>query len=225
MLRRCSLETRGFWLEMLCAMYEQDVFRITGTYEELGQLASCSEAIAARSCVELKAKNVADVTLGNGSVTLLSRRLKRELTSKENTRLRVQRHRGNADVTVQSKSKSNKKEIREEHTEPSRAFSTTEEERSYLTDLLDSVKESFGLVTLAREHEWVDAGIWSHDNGFSVEQFIECIQLLKSQDWRTGPVKAEHVTNNLPNIQKLRDEKPRFRTPTEMLKTDKWANC
>lgn len=112
-LRRCSLETRGFWLEMLCAMYEQGVFRITGTYEELGQLASCSESIAAKSCIELKSKNVADVTLGNGCVTLLSRRLKRELTSKENTRLRVRRHRSNADVTVQSNKKeviSNKKE-------------------------------------------------------------------------------------------------------------------
>jgi hypothetical protein len=43
--------------------------------------------------------------------------LKRELSDREHTRLRVQKHRGNASVTVQSKSKSNKKEKEEEEEE------------------------------------------------------------------------------------------------------------
>lgn len=104
-LRRCSLETRGFWLECLCAMQEMDAFLVEGTYEELGWLIGCSPEVVARCVVELQRTKTADVTLGNGSVTLLSRRLKRELSDREQTRLRVQRHRRNADVTVQSKEK------------------------------------------------------------------------------------------------------------------------
>jgi len=121
-LRRCSLETRAFWLECLCVMHETDTYFVEGSVEELGWLIGCSTEIVAKCSVELQRTKTADVTLGNGSVTLLSRRLKRGLSDREQTRLRVQRHRGNANVTRQSKSKSkskekevkNKKEKREE---------------------------------------------------------------------------------------------------------------
>jgi len=111
-LRRCSLETRGFWLEVLCVMHEADDCQIEGSYEELGWLIGCSPEVVARCVLELKRTGTADVTLGNGNVTLVSRRLKRDVSVREQTRLRVQKSRSNADVTVQSKS--NKKEERKE---------------------------------------------------------------------------------------------------------------
>jgi hypothetical protein len=114
-LAQCSLAARGLWLEILCHMYDQDVFTITCSFEQLGRMCRCDSSEIAKYAVELKAANVADVTLGNGNVTLLSRRLKRHASDKEQTRLRVQRHRGNASVTQQSKSKSKEKEIREEY--------------------------------------------------------------------------------------------------------------
>lgn len=123
-LRRCSFETRGFWLECLCVMHESDAFKLSGSYEELGWLIGCSPDVVARCCVELKRTNTADVTLGNGNVTLLSRRMKRDLNVKKQTRLRVQKHRSNADVTVQSKESeviSKKKE--ENHKSGDDAFS------------------------------------------------------------------------------------------------------
>lgn len=129
-LRRCSLETRGFWLELLCAMYEADECEVTGSYEEIGWLVGCDAKIVARCAVELQRTKTADVTLGNGTVTFLSRRLKSELSDREKTRLRVQRHRGNADVTAQSKSKSKSKNKKEEEegvsieTRPSRNKAT-----------------------------------------------------------------------------------------------------
>lgn len=95
-------------------MHEEGQFILSGTLEEMAWLIGCAPEIVARCAAELQRTGTADVTLGNGNVTLLSRRLKRELSDREQTRLRVQRHRCNADVTAQSKSKSNKKEKEEE---------------------------------------------------------------------------------------------------------------
>ena len=115
-LRRCALETRGFWLECLCVMNEMDSYEVSGTLAELARLLGCESNEVMRCANELKQTKTADVTLGNGTVTLVSRRLKRELNVREQTRLRVQRSRSNADVTLQSKSKSksNKKEEEKE---------------------------------------------------------------------------------------------------------------
>jgi hypothetical protein len=118
-LRRCSLETRGFWLEVLCVMQETGEYKLAGTYEEIGWLIGCSPEVVARCVSELKRTGTADVTLRNDSVTLISRRLKRAAKLREQTRLRVQRLRSNGDVTQTKQDpltivKSNKKEVREE---------------------------------------------------------------------------------------------------------------
>lgn len=122
-LRRCSLETKGFWLEVLCIMHETGDYKVEGTLEDLARLVGCHTSDITRCAIELQRTKTADVTLGNGTVTLVSRRLKRELKEREQTRLRVQRHRGNAPVTVQS----NKKEIKskkEEEKRPTQASAT-----------------------------------------------------------------------------------------------------
>ena len=118
-LRRCSLETRGFWMEILCSMYESGTFEVTGTWEELGWLAGCPPAVADRCVRELQRTNTADVTLGSDTVTLKSRRLEREAISREQTRLRVEKFRRNGPVTDPYETPltsviSNKKEVREE---------------------------------------------------------------------------------------------------------------
>lgn len=110
-LRRCSFETRAFWLEVLCVMHEADDWKLEGSYEELGWLIGCGTEVVARCCVELHRTKTADVTLGNGSVTLVSRRLKREANDREQTRLRVRRLRCNADVTDAKQAPLNKKEV------------------------------------------------------------------------------------------------------------------
>lgn len=115
-LRRCSLETRGFWLECICAMRESDSFELHGSYEELGWLIGCSPEVVARCALELHRTDAAHVTLGNGEVTLVSRYIKKEDKTKRLTRLRVAKHRGNADVTPVQRDRviSNKKEVNKE---------------------------------------------------------------------------------------------------------------
>lgn len=69
----------------------------------------------AKGCLEyLERSKIADVTFCNGNVTVVNRRMKRERLEKENTRLRVAKHRCNAqcngDVTVKKKEERGKKE-------------------------------------------------------------------------------------------------------------------
>jgi hypothetical protein len=154
-LRRCSVETRGFWLEVLCIMHETDEPVLTGSFEELARLIGCESSDVVRCVNELKRTGTADVTLGNGFVTLMSRRLKRELSDREQTRLRVQRHRGNAVVTevkrdrVISKSKSKKKEEEEEGDEtpplPSQSLDLEMEQSPFDHPAVVLYTEKFGL--------------------------------------------------------------------------------
>lgn len=88
-------------------MHEAGDYRIEGSTEDIAWLIGCPSEIVMRCVMELKRNHVADVTLGNGDVMLMSRRRQREVSSKEKNKLRVRKHRSNADVTLQS----NKKEV------------------------------------------------------------------------------------------------------------------
>lgn len=118
-LRRCSLETRAFWLEVLCIMHETDDYELHGSFSEIARLIGCETAEAARCVTELSRTNTADVTISHDDVTVISRRLQRELKAKKDGRLRKRRQRERDNVTplshdiVISKSKSNKKEEEE----------------------------------------------------------------------------------------------------------------
>lgn len=68
------------------------------------------------------------------------------------------------------------------------------------------LQKRMDLKTLPSKIEWQQQAEWAHVNGFTADQFLECYDLLKRQHWRSGPVKPKHVSENLPNLQKLRTE-------------------
>ena len=68
------------------------------------------------------------------------------------------------------------------------------------------ISKRLDVKTLPAKLEWHRAADWAHDNGFTADHFLECYDLLKTQRWRDGPVKPKHVTENLPNLGKLRQE-------------------
>lgn len=129
-LSQCSLAARGFWLEILCAMYAQDVYKVSGSLERIARMTRCESAEVAKFSLELKDADVCDVTLGHGDVTIVSRRLKRLLTTKEQNTLRKRKQRGHGDVTIHSNSNSNSKEIKskKEEENPSGFSARTEDE-------------------------------------------------------------------------------------------------
>jgi hypothetical protein len=113
-LSRCSFNARGFWLEIYAKMRKKNVASITGTVEDFAKMARGLPAETAAAIAELEEKNAcnvlwssvtcnADVTLGNKTetrtVTLESRDQTRKLKVREQTNLRVRRHRGHVDVT------------------------------------------------------------------------------------------------------------------------------
>lgn len=170
------METQGFWLRIYIAMRKSASSTITATADDLTRIARCTLDEAKRSIVELRQKNVCDVTLCNAEnvtrntiVTLTSRSLVRELNSKEKTRLRVARHRSNADVTppvtVQSKSKKLivKEKKKEEEATTARKTKSKDE---FLAEL--KTKSVYSHIDIQAELEKAD--VWAVANNRQVTQ-------------------------------------------------------
>jgi hypothetical protein len=202
-------------------MHESESWKIEGTYEEIGWLIGCSPEIVARCVIELKRHETADVTLGNGFVTVLSRRMQRELKAKENNTLRVRKHRGNADVTPMShdrvKSKSKEKEEREEDSTALAIHSA-----KALSGVLSTLRlQRFGPT---EERDWLQYIALAFENGFTAEDFIECHaeRVAKSPGYT---VKPAWVSENLPAFVKSRKARKVAVLPSfEQLAADREAN-
>lgn len=101
-LSLCCPATRGVWMDLLCVMHMNDRCGvITGTRDQLARLGRCSAVEVSTAIDELKHTETADVTERNDIVTLTCRRMKRESDARKLGRLRVQRHRDSANVTLE----------------------------------------------------------------------------------------------------------------------------
>ena len=113
-LRLCKPATRGIWMDAICTMRILGEASITGTVTELAMHCRCTTGEMVQAIRDLLKQEAADicgsvsvesgrVTLGNGRVTLVCRRLRRIQNERENTRKRVERfrrkQRGEPDVT------------------------------------------------------------------------------------------------------------------------------
>ena len=92
-LQMCSLETRGAWFECLLRMWRDKTYQISGSHEALARLLGCPIDTIKRVISELETTNTCDVTGCNGTVTLVSRRLKRRSKERISTANRVRKHR------------------------------------------------------------------------------------------------------------------------------------
>ena len=102
----CSPQTRGIWIDMICAMHESDRSgEISYSYQQLSRLCRCSIDEIESAVNELLESKTADVTIDNGNVTLINRRMKREYKERVSSRQRQRTHRrkkqNNNHVTLQ----------------------------------------------------------------------------------------------------------------------------
>ena len=75
----CQPETRGIWIDWLCAMHSLDrCGQITGTREQLAALGRCTVVQVESTLTDLTNTKTADVTFRNDVVTVVNRRMKRE---------------------------------------------------------------------------------------------------------------------------------------------------
>jgi len=93
-VQMASMSTRGVWFEMLCCMFDApERGKLMGSYTEIARLLGCPTGVLKRAVTEIKRYKIGDVTECNDSVTIINRRMYREQKVRNDTRLRVQRHR------------------------------------------------------------------------------------------------------------------------------------
>jgi uncharacterized protein YdaU (DUF1376 family) len=113
--RILSLQARGAWIDLLCVMWRSpERGNLTLTYVDYSRIFGTSVDQTKAAISELVEKKICDaVTNGNGTVTLINRRMAREEKERESTRYRVHKFRNkecnagsNANVTPPSSSSS-----------------------------------------------------------------------------------------------------------------------
>lgn len=93
-------------MDFLCAMHELDrCGQLCGTPEQLARVARCSTVELDHALSELSASTAADVTIRNGKVTLVNRRMRREYETRINTAQRVKNHREKQNLKQESNGK------------------------------------------------------------------------------------------------------------------------
>jgi hypothetical protein len=110
-LAKCSLATRGAWLEFLCAMHTEGTGHVQGTPEELARIARCEPEEMTLVVEELRRTGAAEVRkigtnggrggldkkessrLDKTTYRITCRRMTRECNAREQNRKRVQKHR------------------------------------------------------------------------------------------------------------------------------------
>lgn len=111
-LSMCAPGTRGIWMDLICAMHENDRSgEVTGTVAGLARLCRCSPQEMVDSLEELKNTKTARVTERHKNITIVNRRMEREAKERINNKIRQARHRQkdvNGSVTKKSRSHSSK---------------------------------------------------------------------------------------------------------------------
>lgn len=158
-------------------MHESGSYELSDSVEVLARLIGCFPDELLRCCIELKNTGTADVTIGNGCVTLKSRRLEREHKSKELSTLRVQKHRRNADVTPMKRDRVKSIELRDKNisdvesdvavgTASPTTATTAKKAKPKLSDQewLESLKTKPAYKNLNIEIEYSRAEVWADAN-------------------------------------------------------------
>ena len=98
-IQRVSIATEGAWHRALCLMWHDGLASISMLDGEWGHLWRMDEVGACKIIDELNRSGICEVERTGHLVTLLCRRLQKQLNSNEKTRLRMQKRRGYAPVT------------------------------------------------------------------------------------------------------------------------------
>jgi hypothetical protein len=108
-LSMCSPATRGIWIDLICAMHENDRSgEIIGTPQQLSRICRCSEEEMAAALAELEGTNAGHVTECPPNVLVRCRRMYRNSEVRKTERVKKSRQRSKsacpADVPQKSTS-------------------------------------------------------------------------------------------------------------------------
>jgi len=129
-LKRCTRETKGMWIDIICYLHESDTRgKISATVEEWCRLAGCSAEEFSEFLTENKQKKFADISERNGFVTVKNRRMYREEKARQDNNNRQKRHR----------SKKNNGDNNEDLTEDVTPYSSSSPSTSVMKGVTESV--------------------------------------------------------------------------------------
>ncbi|HYK88837.1 MAG TPA: hypothetical protein VE398_08710 [Acidobacteriota bacterium] len=93
---QCRPATRGIWWDAISVMHGIDrCGQLSGTVEALARVCRCRVDEMRAAVDDLRSTGAADVTVSNGIVTLVNRRMRREYENRQAVKNRVDRHRRN----------------------------------------------------------------------------------------------------------------------------------
>jgi hypothetical protein len=93
-LTRCTPATRGVWIDLLCAMHDDDRSgEIRGTPDELARLGRCTTDELSHALTDLQNKRAAEVVQRGESICVRNRRMFRESQRRKSNAARQERHR------------------------------------------------------------------------------------------------------------------------------------
>lgn len=97
-LKMCSLATKGAWVYgTLLYLWREGRDRVTATHAELAKLWDCTEEEALDVVLELGERDVAEITYDGVTVSIVSRRLSRQMKEREKARQRKAKQRAGTD--------------------------------------------------------------------------------------------------------------------------------
>lgn len=95
---------------------------------------------------------------------------------------------------------------------------------------LAGMAKELNVKDFPQKKDWTETLKWAFAENFTFYEVIECFKLLNAQHWRTSPVSPSALENNLPNLKKLRKEKPNGKSngkpkskSTDSLSDEEWA--
>ena len=100
-IRHAPLEVRGAWIEILCRMWHDRVSVLSGDDAFWAVLLGIERGITRALLDSLERSKIGEVEKSGENVTVMCRRLERMYKTRENNRLRVERHRIKSLVTPQ----------------------------------------------------------------------------------------------------------------------------
>jgi hypothetical protein len=178
-VRRLSRANRDSWLTSLCMMRLDGSDRIEGTQPDLSNLLGLTLTEFFDFFHDLERSGAADVTRSSQNVTdghafvrdcpevftIMSRRFRKELSTKEKNRLRKESQRGHADVPPKSHDRviSKKKEVISKKKEEEKKATTTARETD--DQWLDSLSQNPAYIGLGVRTEYAKAQTWADTNG------------------------------------------------------------
>lgn len=178
----CQPATRGIWIDLLCAMHENEQSgEIIGNAYQLARLCRCSPEEMQTALSDLTVTKTADVTFCNEIVTVKCRRMWQEAKDRKNGRERVKRYRNKDEISESNGNVTNHSSSSTSVTEQVQAETAIPAARRIWKDGVDLLKQSGVSEKNARSL----LGKLAKENGN--ELLAECIAVAQAKN----PVNAE----------------------------------